>query len=373
MIEEKMMTKIFRNRVVDAGAPNERTLPKKLSLAEVGVQLLSGIPMAQAATVTFDRTLISFRATSRRIIGLAAAVLTFCFFGGLQPANAAAFLAINGGTWSYSAATAGGTLGQAYYWGLSNGIGSVSYAYAYYYNGGNRAAAYAVARAGFGWAGAWAAQGITDPYAGISIDVPLSPDGPGLYSQLSSATSSSNLANTLQTDANNEITAADNLSPALPGGAGSYPTSPDYNVNTDGSGNITGVTFNSGITSDSLNAGDKLDLLVVNSNALSNFCSAIGDSGCSTVSAQTNKSGEVTDISSMMSDFGNSVVFSDLVDPSTLSSGGTVNFGTLANTSGDQVLLVQEASPVPLPASILLFGPGLLALGLLAARRCQYF
>jgi hypothetical protein len=55
----------------------------------------------------------------RRIINCLLAALLIGFLSGPRPAKAAAFLAINGGTWSYSAAFASSPAGTAYFWGLS--------------------------------------------------------------------------------------------------------------------------------------------------------------------------------------------------------------------------------------------------------------
>jgi hypothetical protein len=86
----------------------------------------------------------------QRITRSLLAALLIGFLAGLRPAKVVAFLAINGGTWSYSAALASSPVGTAYFWGLSLGVGSVSYTYAYSFSGLIRAAAYAIARAGFG-------------------------------------------------------------------------------------------------------------------------------------------------------------------------------------------------------------------------------
>ena len=118
---------------------------------------------------------------------------------------------------------------------------------------------------------------------------------------------------------------------------------------------------------------NELAIIVVNSNALTDFCNAIGDSGCSTKSSQTNQSGDVTDISDLISDLGPSVLATEIdTDPSDLLNGGTFSFPDIPGTNNNpQVLLVEEGDPVPEPASILLIGPGLLALGLIGRRRCR--
>lgn len=293
----------------------------------------------------------------RRIIGFLAAALTAGLFGGPPPANASAFLAINGGTWSYSAAAASSPAGTAYYWGLSLGVGSVSYAYAYSYSfpfGG--AAAYAIARAGFGWRGAWYAYGLADPQADIGLGIP---DISGIpLSTLVNTSDSADLGSEVSSDAS------------------SAPSSPaPYTLDTDGStGPIDGITFSpAGDSSSETNAVDELALIVVSSdlNAQTDFCSAVGDSCSATEEGETNASGDVTDIADVVNDLGSSVVATEIdIDPTDLSSGGTFSFADIPGTSSSsQYILVEEGDPVPEPGTILLLGQGLLLIGLIAAGR----
>ena len=76
----------------------------------------------------------------RRFIRLLVMAATVGVFHGPRPASAAAFLAINGGAWSYSAALAQSPTSTAYFWGFSAGVGSTSFAYAYSFNGFGSAA-----------------------------------------------------------------------------------------------------------------------------------------------------------------------------------------------------------------------------------------
>jgi hypothetical protein len=285
----------------------------------------------------------------RQIIGLlATTTLAVGIFGGPRDASAAAFLAINGGNWSYSAALAQSPAGTAYYWGLSIGVGSVSYAYAYSYRlPFGAAAAYAVARAGFGWRGAWYFAGIADPQGDMGLGIPdISPIS--LSSLVNSADS---------TDLASEVTA---LASASPGPSG-------YTIDHDTNGEIDGITFNPGANDSAsvTNATETLALLVVNSSAETDFCNAIGDTGCAAKTAQTNANGDVTSISGLLGDLGTDVLGSEIVVDPTLS--GTLNFADIPGSSrSSDIIFVERSALVPEPSTWAMMLAGFVGLGFAA-------
>lgn len=272
-----------------------------------------------------------------------------------RPAGAAAFLAINGGTWSYSAAEALSPAGVAYFWGLSAGVGSVSYAYAYSFAPGGQAAAYAIARAGFGWRGAWYAAGFADPQADVGLGIP-DISSPSTLSALVGAQNSSGLGS--------EVTAAATA-------AGSLSGTP-YTITYDTNGEIDGVTFNpgNGDSGSETNAYDALALVVVSSAGESDFCTAIGDPSCAGETAQTNAGGDVYTIPGVLADLGGSVLYDEIdSDPANLAS-GSFTFPDLAGTSSaSTVLLLGVGNTVPEPASAGVLAAALAGLAAMARRR----
>src|SRR5580658_7204029 len=90
----------------------------------------------------------------------------------VAPAKAAAALWISAPTWSYSAAAAQSPVGFAYYWGLSVGPGTFSWAGAYSNDGlGDAGYAFAEAATGQGGLGAVLVSGLADPYGEIAVGI----------------------------------------------------------------------------------------------------------------------------------------------------------------------------------------------------------
>ena len=110
-------------------------------------------------------------------------VLVFGIFGEVQSGSRGCLSLDLRANWSYSAAAASSPAGTAYYWGLSVGPGSYSWAYAFSHSPFGSADAFAEASAGgLGGMGAADAAGIADPYAGVGIDISLTdPSIPGGY------------------------------------------------------------------------------------------------------------------------------------------------------------------------------------------------
>ena len=244
--------------------------------------------------------------------------------GGVQTANAGGFLWISAPDWSYSAAAAASPIGTAYFWGLSAGVNSFSFAYAFSDDGaGDAAYAFAEASAnGLGGVGAINVSGLADPWAGIGIDTSL-------------------------------IDPSDHtLFPSSK--PGSDPLSSGYTV--DGT---NGINFTSESSSE-LNGLDGLQAFVYTGGTdLASLEAAFGagDSGDNT------STGDYSDVNSLMFQLSSTLIpLDDLnLDPSSLS---TLNFTENTGSIGrGEVILVGEgevATPEPAPA-ILLAG-GLLVL-----------
>ena len=166
--------------------------------------------------------------------------------------------------------------------------------------------------------------------------------GPTSLSTLVNGSDSADLATEVANDASN-----------APGPYG-------YAIDTDGAGGpIDGITFNPGANDSSFedNGVDELSLIVVNFSSATDFCNAVGDSGCSTESGQTNASGDVTSLANLLGDLGSSVLATETITDPTLT--GTWNFGDIPGTGPDSdIILVAESSAVPKSASMLLFAPG---------------
>jgi len=282
-------------------------------------------------------------------ISLLSFSLTIAALGGTRPASASAFLAISAPNWAYAAAYAASPAGAAYFWGLSVGAGSTAYAYAYSYRlPFGAAAAYAIARAGVGWRGAFYARGIADPQGDLGMGIP--DIGSTTLTTLVNNQDSSDLATEVANDA-----------------GGSY--SPGYTIDTDTNGEIDGITFNNSSGSET-NGANELALYIVNGSAESAFCAAVGDTGCSTESGQTTQSGDVTSLSGLTTDLGSDILDTETELDPTLS--GTWSFPDIPGTTSSSLYILVEQSDdtsVPEPGSMLLLGAGVATLGLIARRR----
>lgn len=249
-------------------------------------------------------------------------------------ANAADFLWISAPNWSYSAAAATSPAGTAYYWGLSVGPTSYSYAGAFSTSPFGSAAAFAVASAGgLGGFGAADAAGIADPWSGVGIDIGLTdPSNPSGYPT------------------------------SIPG---SNPLWWPYTI-TD-----LGITFSSDSSSE-MNGTDGIEAFYYTGGT--DTASLENDFGASDMGDQTS-TGDVTDVTALMSDFGSTLIPLDglVTDPN-----GLANMELLFNENVDpltfnpnDVILVGEgdAASTPEPTELAaLIGMGALAL-LLVARR----
>jgi hypothetical protein len=271
------------------------------------------------------------------MLGTLAIALTVSLFGGIQSASAAAFLWIAAPTWSYSAAACVSVGSFASFWGLSVGRGSFSFAFAGCPGVFGSSGAFAIARAGFGGGGGAFAFGLSDPYAGVGVDVNLADSlngGSGPGDQTNYGADSSNASSELGSD--------------------SFTIGP------------SGVTFPSE-TESALNAVDELAIYAIpiaeaDYSDNSDICALLGESGCSPGSGP-----DVTTISALDALLGSPLATED--DP----SGPNWNV-PLSIPAGDLPILVAEGDAVPEPASILLFGQAILGLGLIATwqrrRRC---
>jgi len=246
----------------------------------------------------------------------------------VAPAKAASALWISAPNWSYSAAAASSPIGTAYFWGLSVGPGTYSWAYAFSVGGGGSAYSFAEAAAGRGGMGGVQVAGLADPYAGVGIDITLDdPSNPSGFPQSQ---------------------------------PGTDPFSTSYTVSG------TGITFTG--SGSELNGDDELEAFVYNGNI--DMASLEAELGASSDSGTTS-SGDVTDFSTLESDFGLIPLLDPIDDPSSLSSlDFTENLGDI-DPNFDNVILVgkQTADVTPEPSTASLLGIGMAGLLIFKKRR----
>ena len=249
---------------------------------------------------------------------VASAALVVGTFAGAKQAGAAACLWISAPTWSYSAAYADSPIGAAYYWGLSVGVNTYSFAYAFS-NDSPIGAAYAFADAsagGLGGGGAVYAAGFADPNAGLFIN------DPGF----------------------------------IPGDAG---TTSDYPTSKPGSDPFTtpytvsgtGITFSSGSEGTELNGADTLQAFTYNNSSSATYGSlesALGASG----NGGTTSAGDVTSASTLASDLNLTPLDAPIQDPGNLSSLTFTENTSGLNTSDVILVATVNASSTPEPGAL---------------------
>jgi len=247
----------------------------------------------------------------------------------VAPAKAAAALWISAPTWSYSAAAAESPVGWAYFWGLSVGPGTYSFAYAFSNDGlGDAGYAFAEAAVGQGGMGGVQVAGLADPYAGVGIDISLTdPSNPSGYPQSQ---------------------------------PGSDPFSSSYTVSG------TGITFTG--SGSELNGDDELEAFVYNGNT--DMASLEAELGASSSSGSTS-SGDVTGLSALESDFGLIPLDAAIDDPSSLSSLNFTENTADIHQNFDNVVLVgmSDAVSTPEPGAAWLLGIGTASLLIFKKRR----
>ena len=239
------------------------------------------------------------------------------------PARASGTLWISAPTWSYSAALAQSPVGTAYFWGLSVGVGSSSFAYAFSNDGlGDAGYAFAQAAAGRGGRGAWIATGFADPWGGDAVDAPL-------------------------------------IDPSNPS---SYPTS-DPGV---GDWYVPYTISNSGInftteTGNQLNGDFQLEAFVY--DGASDMASLEAELGASS-SSGTTSTGDVTDFTTLENDFSLIPLESAIDDPNGIASLPFNENGNDIHGNYDNVILVgmSDGASTPEPSAVWLSGIGLAGL-----------
>jgi hypothetical protein len=242
---------------------------------------------------------------------------------GAAATNAAAFLWVSAPTWSYSAAAADSPAGWAYFWGLSVGVNTFSFAYAFSNDGaGNAAYAFAEASAGSrGGAGALSVSGLADPYAGLSIDDPA-------------FTSS-------------DVSTNSDYPTSKPG---SDPFTSAYSISS------TGITFSSGTGSD-LNGADAIQAFTYNNSGSASYSSLESALGASS-NGGTSSAGDVTGASSLASDLGLVPLDAPITDLGSSLTSLTFTENDASVNAAD-VILVATAVPEPAPLVLLALGGGL--------------
>ncbi|HJZ97754.1 MAG TPA: PEP-CTERM sorting domain-containing protein [Candidatus Solibacter sp.] len=270
----------------------------------------------------------------RRVVGYLMAAVLIGAFGAAQPADAAAFVWMEGPNFAYSAAACA-TPGAAFWaWFLAVGPGATTNAWTACAGPFGSSASFAIARAGVGGAGAAWAIGIADPWAGIDVGTNLTNfSDSGDY----------------QTDSNN---------------AGSEFIGSGFTLTP------TGINFGVNASASDLNAVDRIGAyLYTGDTSLNALCAALGGSDCS--SSNSTAAGNVTDLSTLQTDLGLTLLGSVEINPNNL-AGSTLNFNqTLTNEQLSQVILVGQGDAVadaPEPASMALLAVGFGALACLRRR-----
>ena len=271
-----------------------------------------------------------------RNVALAAAMAAGMGLGATG-ANAAESLWISAPDWSYSAAYAATSSNFAYFWGLSSGQGTYSFAGAYANDAFGSAAAFAVASAGYGGYGAVDAVGFADPYAGIEID--------------NSSFSSGDISNTK--DYLHTKPSPDPFSSAH-----------TYTISD------SGITFSSELSSE-LNGADGLQaFLYTGGSDPTSFDTLLGLTGTSGNSSSGNVS-SITALEGIASTSNGVLTALDPVISDPASNAGITFTTSITSAQQADVILVgfEDAASTPIPSSLSLSMLGLLGLAGLAIMR----
>jgi|GEM_PF-4139164 len=255
---------------------------------------------------------------NKLLMGSAAFAIAGGLAGGIQNANAGAFLWVSAPSWSYSAAAAASPVGSIYFWSLSTGF---SWAYAFSNdNNGNAAYAYAEAAAGFGGRGAFDVSGLADPYSGLGVDIgELSANTPTDYPSTQPSSS---------------------------------PFTSTYTVGS------SGITFSSDSSSE-LAGSDAIQAFSYSGTTSETAVeTALGVSGTS----GNTSLGDVTNIGTLASDLNLLPLDSAVSDPSSNTLSFTENTSSLNSTDTNVILVGEGTAPEPAAAALLLAGTGTLLL-----------